>query len=104
MVNLFQNDSWIVKAPNNLQFKARFGTQKADDDFIINAYKNLMISIRQNNPKATIICALGNMDTAKKLSKWPNLIKLATTQLEDEKVYNLVLPFENYGGHPKRVD
>jgi hypothetical protein len=44
------------------------------------------------------------MDTAKKLSKWPNLIKLATTQLEDEKVYNLVLPFENYGGHPKRVD
>lgn len=104
MVNLFQNDSWIVNAPNNLQFKARYGNQKPHDDFIINAYRNLMTSIRQNNPKATIICALGNMDAAKKVSKWPNLIKLATTQLKDEKVHNLVLPFKNNGRHPKIVN
>jgi hypothetical protein len=102
VINLLQNDSWIVNQPNNPQFKARFGTQKPTDDFIINAYKNLISNIRKNNPKATIICALGNMDATKEGSKWPGIIKLATDQLNDSKIFNVVFPFKNTPGHPKR--
>jgi hypothetical protein len=102
VVNLFQNDSWIINQPNHPQFKARFGTQKPDDDFIINAYKNLIISIRKNNPNSKIICALGNMDATRSGSKWPGLIKEATNQLNDSQIFNVFFPFKNTDGHPKR--
>jgi len=46
VVNLFQNDSWLVNSPKHQQFINRFGTQKPTQSFIINAYKNLITSIR----------------------------------------------------------
>jgi hypothetical protein len=102
VVNLFQNDSWLVNSPKHQQFIDRFGTQKPMQSFITNAYKNLITSIRQNNPKAIIICALGNMDATKENSKWPEYIKTATSELNDSKIYNLIFPYKNSAGHPKR--
>jgi hypothetical protein len=104
VVNLFQNDSWIVNLPKHEQFLRRFGTQKPSDEFIIEAYKNFIASIRMKYPKAHIICALGNMDATKEGSKWPNYIKEGIARLNDSKLYPLFFPYKNSGGHPKRVD
>lgn len=104
VVNLFQNDSWLINNPNDLQFKSRFGVKKPSEAFIIDAYKNLIKGIREKNRDAVIICALGNMDATKAGSKWPGYIKSATTELNDDKIYNLVFPYKNAGGHPRRAD
>jgi hypothetical protein len=37
IINLFQNDSWLINMPDNAQFKAKFGTTRPTEDFIINA-------------------------------------------------------------------
>ena len=99
VVNLFQNDSWIVKQPNNGQFKARFGTTPPTPEFIIAAYRDFIKSIRNKYPNAHIICALGSMD-ATKTNEWPGYISKAVTGLDDKKVYTHFFPFKNTGGHP----
>lgn len=104
VVNLFQNDSWLVNNPNHPQFKNRFGTQKPSEAFTINAYKNLIANIRKINPNSIIICALGNMDATKEGSKWPEYIKAATGQLNDNKIFNVVFPYKNTDGHPRRKE
>ncbi len=100
VINLFQNDSWIVKQPNNDQFKARFGTKTPDENFIVTAYKNFVSSIREKYPKASIICALGNMDATKEGSPWPGYIKQAVGQLNDAKIYAFFFKYKNTDGHP----
>lgn len=102
VVNLFQNDSWLVNNPNHPEFKHRFGTQKPTKDFIVTAYKNLISKIRSKNPQAHIICALGNMDATREGSEWPGYIKKAITELGDAKIYQVVFPDKNTPGHPKR--
>jgi lysophospholipase L1-like esterase len=104
VVNLFQNDAWIVNSPSNEQFKRRFGTQKPTEEFIVNAYKDFITSIRSKYPKANIICALGNMDATKTGSKWPSYIKEAILRLDDPRIYSLFFPYKNTPGHPKRDD
>jgi hypothetical protein len=104
VVNLFQNDSWIVNMPNHDQFKRRFGTQKPNDEFIINAYKDFIASIRSKYPIAHIICALGNMDATKEGSKWPGYINEGTKRLNDKKMHPLFFSYKNSSGHPKRDD
>jgi hypothetical protein len=104
VVNLFQNDSWIVNLPDHEQFKSRFGTQKPSDEFIIEAYKNFITIIRNKYPKAHIICALGSMDATKEGSKWPNYIKESIVRLKDAKIYQVSFPYKNSAGHPKRPD
>jgi len=104
VVNLFQNDSWIVNLPNHEQFKRRFGTEKPSDEFIIEAYQNFISSIRNKYPKSHIICALGNMDATKEGSKWPEYIKESNIRLNDKKIYPLFFPYKNSAGHPKRKD
>ncbi|WP_113634620.1 hypothetical protein [Nubsella zeaxanthinifaciens] len=42
------------------------------------------------------------MDTTKEGSKWPEYIKMATSQLNDHNIYNLFFPYKNTPGHPKR--
>ncbi len=103
VINLFQNDSWIVKIPNNEQFKNRFGTQAPTEDFIILAYVNFVKSIRQKYPKASIICALGSMDITKEGSKWPSYVEKAVSILNDTKIYTHFFNYKNTPGHP-RVD
>ncbi|AMR33026.1 electron transporter RnfD [Mucilaginibacter sp. PAMC 26640] len=100
VVNLFQNDSWIVRQPENEQFKARFGGKAPDPDFIINAYQNFIGNIRSKYPSATIICALGSMDATKKGSAWPGYIKKAVSDLKDKKVVTCFFTYKDTSGHP----
>lgn len=93
VVNLFQNDSWIVNRPNYEQFISRFGTKKPNEDFIINAYKNFIASLRTKHPQSYIICALGNMDATIEGSLWPGYIQAAVNQLNDDSDVYLFLPF-----------
>lgn len=101
VINLFQNDSWLVKNHNHPEFKHRFGTTEPDENTIISAYRNFVSTIRKTYPKAYIICALGNMDATREGSLWPGYIQKAVAQLNDSKVYTHFFPYKNTPGHPK---
>jgi hypothetical protein len=101
VINLFQNDSWIVNNPQNPQFIARFGTTKPNETFIINSYKNFIKCIRAKYPNSSIICALGNMDATRVGSPWPAYIEKAAKELNDAKIYTHFFPYKDTPGHPK---
>lgn len=100
VINLFQNDSWIVQQPNNQQFKERFGAKAPEPEQIIKAYCEFVKNIRKKYPKAQIICALGSMDATKAGSPWPGYIEKAVTSLNDKAIHTHFFPFKNTPGHP----
>ena len=104
VVNLLQNDSWLVNVPENEEFKKRFGKNKPTNDYIIKAYERFITNIRKQYPKANIICTLGSMDAAKKGSEWINFIKTATTNLNDNKIYTHIMPYIESTTHPSIGD
>lgn len=101
VINLFQNDSWLVNKPTHEEFKSKFGSKKPNEDFIINSYENFVKSIRQKYPNTSIVCALGNMDATKEGSKWPDYVKKAIENLNDKKIYTHFFEYKNTPGHPK---
>lgn len=100
VINLFQNDAWITKLPDNGQFKARFGTTPPTPEFIIDAYANFVKSVRGKYPEASIICILGSMDATKPGSPWPGYMQKAVDGLSDKKIYTHPIPYKNTPGHP----
>jgi lysophospholipase L1-like esterase len=100
VINLFQNDSWIVKMPSNEQFKARFGTTPPTEDFIVNAYRDFVKNVRIKYPKAHIICILGSMDATRASSPWPGYIDKAVATLNDKNILTHFIPYKNTDGHP----
>ena len=100
VINLFQNDSWIVKLPDNQQFKTRFGMKPPTDDQIIRAYKDFVKNIRNKYPKAQIICALGSMEAVKDGTPWRGYIEKAVAQIGDKKIFTHFFPYKNTPGHP----
>jgi len=100
IINLFQNDSWLVNMHDNEQFKAKFGTIPPAADFIINAYQGFVKSVRAKYPKAQILCILGSMDATKTGSLWPGYIDKAIAALNDKKIYTHFIPYKNTNGHP----
>lgn len=100
VINLFQNDSWLVNMPTHEQFKARFGTKKPSEEFLIAAYQNFLQSVRSKYPHADIICSLGSMDATKEASKWPGYIDTAVALLKDKKITTHFFSFKNTAGHP----
>tara|TARA_R110002126_G_scaffold30602_2_gene99820 strand:+ start:7015 stop:8109 length:1095 start_codon:yes stop_codon:yes gene_type:complete len=100
VVNLLQNDSWLVNLPDHEMFKMRFGNQKLDKQTIINAYRQFITNLRKHYPKANIICTLGGMDAAKNGSKWIDYIKTATANINDPKIYTHFMPYIEPKGHP----
>jgi len=101
VVNLFQNDSWLVNQPANEQFKARFGSSKPSENFITNAYADFLKTLRSKYPAANIICCLGSMDATKEGSKWPGYIASAVALLKDKRIATHFFPYKKIGGHPK---
>lgn len=101
VINLFQNDSWLVNQPKNDEFIKKFGSQKPNEDFIIKSYENFVKTIRTKYPNASIVCVLGNMDATKEGSKWPNYIVKAVENLNDKKIYTHFFKYKNTPGHPK---
>jgi len=100
VINLFQNDSWLVNNPNHEQFKARFGTTKPSDSQIVEAYRNMVSKIRTKYPQANIICVLGSMDATREGSPWPGYIETAVKSLNDPKIHTHFFPFKKGPGHP----
>ena len=100
VINLFQNDSWIVEKPDYETFKLMFGTKKPTEDFIVNAYYEFVKTIRNTYPNAQIICALGSMDATREGSPWPGYIEKAVSKMNDKKIYTHFFPFKNTPGHP----
>lgn len=101
VINLLQNDSWIVNQPENEQFKNRFGTKAPDESQIVAAYKSFVQTIRSTYPKAQIICMLGSMDITRKGSPWPGYVQQAVDDLNDKKIFTYFAPYKNTPGHPK---
>jgi hypothetical protein len=104
VINLFQNDAWIFKIPDNQQFKERFGDKAPTEDQIVKAYKEFVKDIRDKYPKAQIICVLGNMEAAKEGSPWPGYIQKSVTQIGDKKIYTHIFPYKNTPGHPSKKE
>lgn len=101
VVNLFQNDSWLVKRNNHPQFKRRFGVEAPSDEYIIDSYVSFVQKIRSHYPKAKIVCVLGNMDVTKKGSQWPEFVKQAVAKTGDKKMHTLFVSYKDSPGHPK---
>lgn len=96
VINLFQNDSWLIDRENRL-------LPLPSDEERIEAYKKFVKSIRAKYPKAELICALGSMD-ATATPKWPNYIRKAVKEMKaegDSKLSVLFFPYSGYGQHPR---
>jgi hypothetical protein len=104
VINLLQNDSWLVNKPEHESFKKRFGTSAPGKEQIISSYRTFIQRIRTVYPNAHLICALGSMDATKAGSPWPQYVKQAVTSLSDSKIHTLFFPYMNKGGHPRRAD
>lgn len=104
VINLFQNDSWIVNMPDYKMYKMRFKNETPSDEYIINAYKQFVMNIRQRYPKANIICTLGSMDAVKEGSKWVDYIKTAVTDINDKTIYTHFMPYIEASAHPSIKD
>ena len=104
VINLFQNDSWLVNLPNHDEFKRQFGNTKPNDNFIIKSYQNFVSAIRSKYPDAHIICTLGSMDATKKGSKWPSFVNKAVSNLNDDKIYSFFMKYKKKSGHPKILE
>jgi len=104
VINLMQNDSWIVNLPDNIEFKNRFGNTAPDEDFIIDRYQKFVTGIRNHYPNAKIICALGNMDATRAGSKWINYVERAVSNLNDPNIYTHFFPFKETAGHPSMAE
>ncbi|WP_423149351.1 SGNH/GDSL hydrolase family protein [Rubrolithibacter danxiaensis] len=101
VINLFQNDSWLVNMPEHPEFKRLFGSKKPSEDFIIDSYTRFVKTIREKYPHSDIICALGNMDATKEGSPWPGYVVKAVKSLNDKRIYTHFFPYKNTPGHPK---
>jgi hypothetical protein len=101
VINLFQNDSWLVNYPDYPEFKHRFGTIPPDEKVIVESYKKFVTKIRSKYPAAKIICMLGSMDITKEGSPWPGYVEKAVEEMKDENIYTLFVPYKNTPGHPK---
>ncbi|WP_084128717.1 SGNH/GDSL hydrolase family protein [Cellvibrio mixtus] len=97
VINLFQNDSWLVDREQRLQ-PAPTDAQR------VQAYINFVRSVRAKYPKAQIICALGSMD-ATATPKWPGYITTAVERMKkennDQKLDTIFFEFTGFGGHPR---
>ncbi len=100
IVNLFQNDSWLVNMPDNPQFKARFGEKAPTAQYFVDAYAGFIRQLRLQYPKSKILCMLGSMDATRAGSPWPGYVNVAVGALNDPLVYTHFIPFKNTPGHP----
>jgi len=98
VINLFQNDRWLIKKPELI-------SPEPTEEQIIQAYVDLVYSIIQRYPNKPIICALGSMDITKQDSNWPGYVKKAVARIKqiDGKANIDTILFEHtgYKKHPR---
>ncbi|WP_340679300.1 SGNH/GDSL hydrolase family protein [Paraglaciecola sp.] len=96
LINLMQNDSWLIDREKRLQ-------PIPNDAQRIAHYQDFVSNIRHKYPDAYIVCALGSMDVTK-TEKWPDYIRTAVDNLKnggDPKIDTLFFDFTGYGQHPR---
>lgn len=97
VINLFQNDAWLVDREKRLQ-------PIPTDEQRVQSYINFVRSVRAKYPDAQIICALGSMDATAN-SKWPGYITNAVERMKkenkDQKLDTIFFEFTGFGGHPR---
>lgn len=97
VINLFQNDSWLVDREKRLQ-------PIPSDAQRVQAYVDFVRTIRAKYPKAQIICALGSMDATANPT-WPGYVKDAVARMQqennDKEIDTIFFPFNGYGQHPR---
>lgn len=97
VVNLFQNDRWLVDREKRL-------SPMPDDAQRIAAYRTFVQKIRALYPRAYIVCALGSMDAVQAGSKWPGYVRTAVDQMRDggdQRIDTIIFPWNGFGGHPR---
>jgi hypothetical protein len=99
VINLFQNDFWIVNNPKNDQFKRRFGSVAPSKEQTIESYVAFVKTIRSKYANAKIVCMLGNMDITKQGSIWPGYVKEAVARISDAKIYTLFVSYKDSPGY-----
>jgi hypothetical protein len=104
VVNLFQNDSWIIEKPEHPSFAQRFGKKRPDEKTIIRSYKAFIEKIRKAYPKTPFVCALGSMDATRAGSPWPGYVRQAVGELHDNNIYVHFFAHTGKGGHPRKED
>jgi hypothetical protein len=90
VINLFQNDSWIVK-------KAPPGDAER-----VEAYVRFVRTIRGHYPDAHIFCTLGTMSASR--TKWAGYVKTAAGKMNaagDSKVYSYIFKGGTGDMHPR---
>ena len=93
VVNLFQNDSWLLPREKHPPSK----------DQIIQGYMDFVHSLYEHYPDATYICMLGNMDITRKGSPWPGYVAAAVSKMQQNwspRIYDLTVPYKETNGHP----
>ena len=100
VVNLFQNDSWLVNLPDHPEFIKRFRDKSPGEVFLVNAYQKFISVLRNHYPEAHIICTLGSMDATKNGSLWPGYVQKAVQNINDNKIYTHFMPYEESAAHP----
>lgn len=105
VVNLLQNDSWLVNMPGDPNHKKRFAKGKPQPRQIIQAYINFIRSLRKVYPDAQIVCTLGSMNAVKYGKPWKSYIAQAVVQMKqryrDDKLHTLFFAYNNRRlGHP----
>ncbi len=109
VVNLFQNDSWLVNMPGNPNYKKRFAKGKPQPRQIVQAYVNFIRSLRKVYPETHIVCALGAMNAVQYGKPWKGYITQAVNQMKqrdgDQKLHTVFFAYNNRRlGHPVVAD
>lgn len=98
VINLFQNDSWLIDREKRL-------LPKPNKAQIVQAYVDFIIKIRRVYPDAYIISALGSMDATREDSPWigyvEKSIKAYQAQTEDKRIDTLFFMFDGFSAHPR---
>jgi hypothetical protein len=98
VINLFQNDSWLIDREHRLK-------PEPDAEGRIAAYRTFVQRIRQLYPKAYIVCALGSMEATRPGSAWPGYVTTAVERMRkengDTRIDTLFFEFTGYGQHPR---
>jgi hypothetical protein len=97
VVNLLQNDSWLIGRDHKLQ-------PEPDEEGRIAAYQAFVARVRQLYPKAYLVCALGSMDATRPGSPWPGYVKSAVARLQaggDKRIDTVFFDYTGYGQHPR---
>lgn len=100
VVNLFQNDSWLLKRPDHVEYKRRFRYFEPTPRHIVGTYSSFIGTLRTQYPLAHIVCLLGNMDITQAGSPWPGYVTEAVNSLNDAKIHTLFVPDKHSSGHP----